>query len=66
MQRGTQSVSNYTWAFIAASSAFICASAVAALAGSITYLNLLYYCSYVKLLVTLIKYIPQVGRPARL
>ena len=28
---------------------------------SITYLSLLYYCSYVKLLVTLIKYVPQVN-----
>ena len=59
-QRGTQKVSSYTWAFIAGSSAFIFCSGVAAVTHSITYLSLLYYCSYVKLAVTLIKYIPQV------
>lgn len=52
-------MSTYTWAFIGASSAFIFASTVAAMMEGITYLTLLYYCSYVKLAVTLIKYVPQ-------
>ncbi|XP_046439520.1 cystinosin-like [Daphnia pulex] len=58
-ERGDQKVSPYTWAFIGASSGFIFFSTIAAITYSITYLSLLYYCSYVKLLVTLIKYIPQ-------
>ncbi|EFX82939.1 hypothetical protein DAPPUDRAFT_48516, partial [Daphnia pulex] len=58
-ERGDQKVSPYTWAFIGASSGFIFFSTIAAITYSITYLSLLYYCSYVKLIVTLIKYIPQ-------
>ncbi|XP_057374096.1 cystinosin-like [Daphnia carinata] len=58
-ERGDQKVSPYTWAFIGVSSTFICISTIAAITYSITYLSLLYYCSYVKLIVTLIKYIPQ-------
>ncbi|KAK4016028.1 cystinosin [Daphnia magna] len=58
-ERGDQKVSPYTWAFIGVSSAFIFISTIAAVTYSITYLSLLYYCSYVKLIVTLIKYIPQ-------
>lgn len=54
-------MSAYTWAFIGTASAFISLSTVAAFMGSITYLTLLYYCSYVKLVVTLIKYVPQVS-----
>ena len=47
--------------FIGASTAFILATTVAAALQGLTWLTLLYCCSYVKLAVTLIKYIPQVS-----
>ena len=49
----------YTWVFIGVSTGFIVASCIAAAVEALTWLNLLYYCSYVKLAVTLIKYVPQ-------
>ena len=59
LQKGTQRVWFYTWIFIGVSTAFITCSSIAAAFAALTWLDVLYYCSYVKLAVTLIKYIPQ-------
>jgi len=45
---------------IGLSTALLVFSSIAAGAGALTWLSVLYYCSYIKLAVTLIKYIPQV------
>ena len=50
----------YALTMITLSAALLVFSSIAAGAGAITWLSVLYYCSYIKLAVTLIKYIPQV------
>jgi len=58
-ERGSQKVTTYAWGMIILSTAFLVCGAIAAGFQGITWLSVLYYCSYVKLAVTLIKYIPQ-------
>jgi len=58
-ERGSQKVSVYAIAMIGLSTALLVFSSIAAGAGALTWLSVLYYCSYIKLAVTLIKYIPQ-------
>ena len=50
----------YALTMITLSTAVVVFSSIAAGAGALTWLSVLYYCSYIKLAVTLIKYIPQV------
>jgi hypothetical protein len=52
-------VSLVCWALLGAILLFLGCSLVATLVGSITWLLLLNFCSYVKLGITLVKYMPQ-------
>jgi cystinosin len=52
-------VSLVCWALLGAIVLFLSASLIATLAGAISWLLLLNFCSYVKLGITLVKYIPQ-------
>jgi len=58
-ERGSQKVTMYALTMITLSTAVVVFSSIAAGAGALTWLSVLYYCSYIKLAVTLIKYIPQ-------
>ena len=58
-ERGSQRVWPGSWALIGLSTALVLCSCAAAAASALTWLSVLYYCSYVKLAVTLVKYVPQ-------
>jgi cystinosin len=58
-QKGQQRVSLVCWALLGAILLFLGCSLIATLVGSITWLLLLNFCSYVKLGITLVKYMPQ-------
>ena len=58
-QRGSQTVSKYCKGIFALIATFLGISLILALAKVVAYLDFLYYCSYVKLFITIIKYIPQ-------
>eukprot|EP00088_Acartia_fossae_P009114 TRINITY_DN14403_c0_g1_i1.p1 TRINITY_DN14403_c0_g1~~TRINITY_DN14403_c0_g1_i1.p1 ORF type:complete len:402 (-),score=58.95 TRINITY_DN14403_c0_g1_i1:157-1362(-) len=58
-QRGSQRVSRICIGILIVIFLFLGISLICSLAGVLTWLNLLYFCSYVKLGITLIKYIPQ-------
>lgn len=61
-QRGGQRVSWTALILLLLAWAFALISLFVAVAKQITWLDYLYYFSYIKLAVTLIKYVPQVGR----
>lgn len=58
-QRGGQRVSKTCWVFLGGVAAFLAVSACLALGSVVTWLRFLYFCSYVKLAITLVKYVPQ-------
>jgi len=58
-ERGNQTVSKVCLAILAAIAVFVVIILILAISSVIVWLNFLYYCSYVKLGITLIKYIPQ-------
>eukprot|EP00093_Oithona_nana_P000035 00035.XXX_1143_1_1 [CDS] Oithona nana genome sequencing. len=58
-ERGNQKVSRTCKLILAAIFLFILVTVILALTKVVEYLDFLYYCSYVKLFITLIKYVPQ-------
>jgi len=58
-ERGSQKVSKICWGILGGIAIFISISLILSFTSVITWLDFLYYCSYVKLGITLIKYIPQ-------
>ena len=58
-QRGNQSVSRICKFIFVGIFIFLAISLIISLAGVLKYLDFLYFCSYVKLFITLIKYVPQ-------
>lgn len=58
-ERGSQSVSRVCLAILAAIAVFVVIILILALTSVIVWLDFLFYCSYVKLGITLIKYVPQ-------
>lgn len=60
IQRGQQRVSNIARIILGTFFILVCALAGLASFQQIHWLDFLYYCSYIKLTITLIKYIPQV------
>ncbi|CAL8395295.1 unnamed protein product [Boreogadus saida] len=58
-ERGSQTVSRISWVLLLISWTFALVSLFVAVAKVITWLDYLYYFSYIKLGITLIKYIPQ-------
>ena len=58
-ERGNQKVSRTCKLILAAIFLFILITVILALTKVVEYLDFLYYCSYVKLFITLIKYVPQ-------
>lgn len=58
-EKGQQKVSLVCWALLGAILLFLGSSLIATLAGGISWLLLLNFCSYVKLGITLVKYMPQ-------
>ncbi|XP_024946889.1 cystinosin homolog isoform X2 [Cephus cinctus] len=58
-ERGNQRVSTTARIIHGAFAIFILISIILSLLDTITWLDFLYYCSYVKLAITLIKYVPQ-------
>lgn len=62
-QRGGQKISWPTVSLLLIGWTFALVTLVLAATNQITWLDYLYYCSYIKLAVTLIKYVPQV-RPS--
>ena len=65
-KRGGQTVSRISWVLLLISWTFALVSLFVAVAKVITWLDYLYYFSYIKLGITLIKYIPQVGNKCTL
>jgi len=58
-ERGNQTVSKVCLAILAAIAVFVVIILILALTSVILWLDFLFYCSYVKLGITLIKYVPQ-------
>jgi len=58
-ERGNQSVSRICKFIFVGIFLFLTISLIVSLAGALKYLDFLYFCSYVKLFITLIKYVPQ-------
>jgi len=58
-ERGNQSVSRICKFIFVGIFIFLAISLIISLAGVLKYLDFLYFCSYVKLFITLIKYVPQ-------
>jgi len=58
-ERGNQSVSRICKFIFVGIFLFLVISLIVSLAGVLKYLDFLYFCSYVKLFITLIKYVPQ-------
>jgi len=58
-ERGNQSVSRICKFIFVGIFLFLIISLIVSLAGALKYLDFLYFCSYVKLFITLIKYVPQ-------
>jgi len=58
-ERGNQTVSKVCLAILAAIAVFVVIILILAISSVIVWLDFLFYCSYVKLGITLIKYIPQ-------
>jgi len=58
-QRGNQRISRICIGLLVLIFLFIAASLISSLAGALAWLQFLYFCSYVKLGITLVKYIPQ-------
>jgi len=58
-ERGNQSVSRICKLIFVGIFLFLAISLIVSLAGALKYLDFLYFCSYVKLFITLIKYVPQ-------
>lgn len=58
-QKGSQRVSRICLGILGGIFVFLTISLICAAAGALTWLDFLYFCSYVKLGITLIKYIPQ-------
>lgn len=58
-ERGNQTVSKVCLAILAAIAVFVLIILILAISSVIVWLDFLFYCSYVKLGITLIKYIPQ-------
>ena len=58
-QRGNQTVSRICKFIFVGIFIFLAISLIISLAGVLKYLDFLYFCSYVKLFITLIKYVPQ-------
>ena len=61
LQRGHQSVSRICKLIIAGIFVFLLISLILAISSVLKWLDFLYFCSYVKLFITLIKYVPQVN-----
>lgn len=61
LQRADQKVSRIVKLILSAYYVIVFTSGVCAYIDKIEWLDFFYYCSYIKLSVTLIKYIPQVG-----
>ena len=59
-------MSRISWVLLLISWTFALVSLFVAVAKVITWLDYLYYFSYIKLVITLIKYIPQVGNECTL
>jgi cystinosin len=60
MQRGNQRVSLACYALLAVFGIFACVSTVLALVQTINWLLFMQFISYIKLAITLVKYMPQV------
>lgn len=58
-ERGHQSVSRICKLILVAIALFLAISLILSLSSVLKYLDFLYFCSYVKLFITLIKYVPQ-------
>jgi len=58
-QRGNQRISRICLGLLVLIFLFLAASLISSLAGALPWLQFLYFCSYVKLGITLVKYIPQ-------
>jgi cystinosin len=58
-QRGQQRVSRICILLLILFGLFLSSSLISTLVGALSWLQFLYFCSYVKLIITLIKYIPQ-------
>jgi len=58
-ERGNQSMSKICKIIFVGIFIFLAISLIISLAGVLKYLDFLYFCSYVKLFITLIKYVPQ-------
>lgn len=64
-QRGGQKISWTAVSLLLIGWTFALVTLVLTVSKKIAWLDFLYYCSYIKLAVTLIKYVPQVGSNIR-
>lgn len=60
LQRGEQKLSRTATGLIGIFAVFVIVSAILAATAVVHWLDFLYYCSYIKLTITIIKYVPQV------